>query len=98
VFSCDGSAAYVLSRDLSISRVNLSNNRIAYTIAFRSGARAAERLQPVIANFGVGCKGGPHERAHRVCYRSRPTSKGTQCSQILPKTQRRVPLQPTPSQ
>jgi DNA-binding beta-propeller fold protein YncE len=47
VFSRDGSAAYVLGRDLSISRVNLSNKRIVYTIAPRSGTRVAQRLQPV---------------------------------------------------
>jgi DNA-binding beta-propeller fold protein YncE len=52
VFSRDGSAAYVLSRDLSISRVNLSNNRIAYTIAPRSGTQAAQRLQPVKKRSG----------------------------------------------
>lgn len=41
VFSRDGSAAYVLDRDLSISRIDLSDNRIAYTIATRPCARAA---------------------------------------------------------
>jgi DNA-binding beta-propeller fold protein YncE len=52
VFSRDGSAAYVLGRDLSISRVNLSNKRIVYTIAPRSGTRVAQRLQPVKKRSG----------------------------------------------
>jgi DNA-binding beta-propeller fold protein YncE len=62
VFSRDGSAAYVLGRDLSISRVNLSNKRIVYTVASRSGTRGgnernrpncvAEGLQPVKKRSG----------------------------------------------
>jgi DNA-binding beta-propeller fold protein YncE len=52
VLSRDGSAAYVLGRDLSISRVNLSNKRIVYTIAPRSGTRVAQRLQPVKKRSG----------------------------------------------
>ena len=98
VFSRDGSAAYVLGKDLSVSRIDLLDNRIAYTIAIRPGARSSQRLQPVIANFGVCCKAGPHKCAHRACYRSCPTSKGTQCAQISPKTQRWLHLQPIPHQ
>jgi DNA-binding beta-propeller fold protein YncE len=52
VLSRDGSAAYVLRRDLSISRVNLSSKRIVYTIAPRSGTRVAQRLQPVKERSG----------------------------------------------
>lgn len=98
VLSRDGSAAYALGRDLSISRIDLSDKRISYTIATRPGARAAQRLRPDFLNFRVCCKAGPHERAHRVCYRSRPRSKGTQCAQISPKMQRRPHLQPIPHQ
>jgi len=52
VLSRDGSAAYVLGKDLSISRVNLSNKQIVYTIAPRSGTRVAQRLQPVKKRSG----------------------------------------------
>jgi DNA-binding beta-propeller fold protein YncE len=52
VLSRDGSAAYVLGKDLGISRVNLSNKRIVYTIAPRSGTQVAQRPQPVKKRSG----------------------------------------------
>lgn len=93
VFSRDGSAAYVLGRDLSISRINLSDNWIAYTIAACPGAR--QQFQPVIAKFGVCCRTRSHHRAPSSLLSVAPKSKASQCTQISPKTRRRVPSRPT---